>query len=134
RVGTFGVIGLILYFLGMWICLRQANWQMVLLFPILGRSAILVSAGVSTYAKESGLGKSIVDTAKGLHILLGLSATLLVAVLLDLQLVIPVIAAFIIVFLLTKRISKILKGITGDVLGMLVEVSQCVFLLFGVLL
>ncbi len=134
RVGTFGVIGLVLYFLGMWILLKEANWQLVLLFPIVGRSAILVTAGMSTYAKESGLGKNIVETANMKHILWGIFVSLILGLSLNVFLAIPILVTFLFVALLTKRVSKILLGITGDVMGMMVEVSQGVFLLIGVLL
>lgn len=134
RVGTFGVIGLALYFLGMWVALKQSNWQMVLLFPVVGRSMILVASGMSSYAKERGLGKSIVDAAHGVHILLGILVPLAVALLLKVTLMIPLLGTLLVVVLLTKRVHKILLGITGDVLGMMVEVSQCVFLLLGVLI
>lgn len=135
RVGTFGVIGLVLYFLGMWVALKQANWQVVFLFPIVGRCTILITAGLSNYAKESGLGKSIVEATHVKHIVYSVLVAFIASMLLGgIYLVLPVLLTFLVVLVLTKRISKILLGITGDVMGMMVEVSQVVFLLSAVVL
>lgn len=134
RVGTFGVIGLILYFLGMWITLKEADWQMLFLFPVIGRSGIVVTAGISKYAKEKGLGKSIVEATNLRHVAYAILFTVLVSMILKLNLVIPVLITFFVVVFLTKRISVVLNGITGDVMGMMVEVSQCIFLMMAVFL
>lgn len=134
RVGSFGVIGLVLYFLGMWVVLKQANWQMVFLFPVVGRCGILVVAGLSKYAKESGLGKSIVEAAHSIHIFYSVLFVVFLSLILGNYLVFSVIFTILVVVLLTRRVSKILRGITGDVMGMMVEVSQVVFLLSAVMI
>lgn len=132
RVGSFGAIGIVIYLLGMWIALRYADWQTVLIFPIIGRSAILLSAGISSYAKETGMGKTVVDAAHRSHVIYAIGITSVVTICVDYRLIIPVMLSFLIVLVVTRYVSKILGGITGDVMGMLVEVSQLIFLLLGV--
>ena len=129
RIGSFGVVGLIIYFGTMIISLQYVNWMIILLFPLVGRSSILLAAGISQYAKEKGMGKIIVDATKPIHLIYGLVLSFGIGALLDIKSLIPMGITFVLVFLMTKGISKKLSGITGDIMGMTVEVSQCVFLL-----
>jgi len=134
RVGAFGVVGLVIYFLGLYIGLvevvqMEQGWLYVLLMPIVGRTMALVGAGFSTYAKNEGLGKSLIDGTKpcvsiSLIIVLCVSAYFI-----SMSVLISLILTIILVLVMIWRIHTILDGITGDVVGLLVEVSQVAFLL-----
>lgn len=134
RMGSFGVIGLILYFVTLFVLFQYVDWRILLLFPLVGRSSVLIAAGISKYAKEKGLGKVIVEgTGKG-HILYALLISFAIGALMSLKLLIPISICFITVYCITKRISHRLSGITGDIMGMMIELSQCIFLFAAILL
>lgn len=134
RIGTFGVISLILYFLCMFIVLQVVDWQVLFIYPIIGRASVLLGAGISKYARESGLGKVIVDSANIRHVIYSVLLTIIIGGIVDIKMVISIGITFIWVIFVTLNINNKLSGITGDVMGMLIESSQCVFLLAVILI
>lgn len=134
HIGAFGAIGLILYFIGMFIgfeeVLQQSGSIVVLIcMPIVARAITVCVVGFCKYAKPSGLGKGMVDSIRPLSGSIIMSITLLLGFLLSFQMGISIVATFLIMALIVFRIHKSLNGITGDVLGATVEISQVVFLL-----
>ncbi len=142
RIGAFGAIGLIIYFLGLYIGLFEViklekiivgrltvGMVTVIIMPIIGRIMALISAGFSRYAKESGMGKSLIDENKPLVSVILIMLLCVVSFLVSIEFLIAVVATICIGLLITWRVHKILNGITGDVVGMILEVSQVVFLL-----
>lgn len=140
RIGAFGVVGLILYFLGIYIGLGQlmlidvtffgidGRFWFLTLMPVVGRMMALISAGFSDYAKDRGLGKSLMDRFTSL---VSYSLIVLLCVggyFLDLKVAIACGATVIVAQWIIYRIHKILRGITGDVIGMIIEMSQIIFL------
>ncbi len=134
HVGAFGVVGLILYFMGMYVGIFAASGEKtfpIILFsmPVVGRSMGLIGAGISRYAKEEGLGKAVVDEANPLSS--GITVVILtfffwwVAPWLGLSFLLVLFVMMGILY----RLHRILEGITGDVLGFLIEVGQVMFLL-----
>lgn len=134
RIGSFGVIGLILYFAFLLITFQHVDWTIILLFPLVGRGSVLLAAGSSNYAKEKGMGKLIVDAAGPNHIIYAIVLTIAVGALLDMKNILPICITYVLVLIMTQVIRKKLSGITGDIMGMTVEVSQCIFLLLATLL
>lgn len=134
RVGAFGVIGLVLYFLGIYVGLMEVvqleqGLLYVFLMPIVGRIMALVGAGFSSYAKAEGLGKDLVEGTKPI---VSISLIILVCIgayAINITVLISVILTILLVFLIIWRLHKILGGITGDVIGLLIEVGQVAFLL-----
>jgi len=134
RVGAFGVIGLIIYFMGLYIGLFEVaklelGWLYVLVMPVVGRTMALIGSGISKYAKKEGLGKSLVDGTKPVVSFIAVMLLCVGAYLININVFISVAVTVVIVFMIIWRIHIILGGITGDVVGMLVEISQVVFLL-----
>lgn len=142
RIGAFGAIGLILYFLGMYIGLSQlllihgsvlANLDLALvtivLMPVVGRTMALISAGFSSYAKEGGMGKSLITEntplVSGILIVLLCVGCFFLGKVLFTAMMLTILLSL----LITRNVHKVLKGITGDVVGMIVEVSQVIFIL-----
>lgn len=138
RIGTFGVVGIALYILSMIIILAEVP-EACFLFPVAGRSGALLSCAMSGYARDSGLGKTIVEGTKARHVVFSaaLSLTAVFAMFLirkDLAAVtIPVAAlavSLVFVFFITRSISKKLSGITGDVVGFVIETSSVFYIMF----
>ena len=142
HIGTFGVLGIVAWFSGMVVMLSLAPW-VCLVFPVAGRSMALFSAATNSYARESGMGKVIIDGTNGWHVVFsvlisGLSVFLLFPFGADLTMIIAVAISYFIVFLLSwihiKCISRKLSGITGDVIGYVIELSGFLLVLVTVLI
>lgn len=134
HIGAFGVVGIILYFMGMYVGLYEVMhtelFPVILIsMPVIGRSVALIGAGLSRYAKPEGLGKAIVDRVGPLTSLM-LSLVLVAAYFVFFPMIgLSIIVTLVVMLYILWRIHRTLDGITGDVLGALVEISQIVFLI-----
>ena len=139
RMGTFGVLTIVMYSIGMIILIPQVSRASILLFPLAGRAASILCAATHKYAKEQGLGKSFIDGSKGLYVLLSIILYSVLYYLIEgvasyqdaLIAFLPLIAAGLFVWILVHNISNKLNGITGDVVGYSVEMSQISYLAFS---
>ncbi|TCT15519.1 cobalamin-5'-phosphate synthase [Natranaerovirga pectinivora] len=127
-IGAFGVISLVLYFLTFFVFLNP-QWQVVLAFPIVGRCVGLITCGLFNYAKNEGMGKAMVDKATLKYALYAFVFGLVSTYLLGWVTLFAYGITVIISLLMVLRINKILGGITGDVIGLILETSQILFLI-----
>jgi adenosylcobinamide-GDP ribazoletransferase len=135
RIGSFGVISLILYFISMVTIIGYSDPVTILLFPLVGRCFALLICSISEYAKESGMGKEFVEKTKYSYVIFGFVLLFsLIIVFNKLLLIGAVFITGIIVLFVNNSIHKKLGGITGDVIGMTIEFSQVIFLLSAYLL
>ncbi len=141
RVGAFGVIGLILAFMGLYLGLLEVlklegslygiDIRVIIigLMPFISRTIALITAGFSSYAKSDGFGKVLIDRFSPL---VSISLIVLLCVVSSFFHIYMVIGLAITLFLsqvINHRIHKLLGGITGDVIGLMIECSQIIFLL-----
>lgn len=133
RIGTFGAISLILVLVGDMLCMMALKrWAWILLFPMVGRSAGLWTAYAFDYAREEGLGKTVVDNTTLSMCLSATVATLGLSFLfLDLSAVLAAVLATLAVLGFVGKIAQRLGGITGDTIGLSIELSQLFFLIFA---
>ena len=128
RSGSFGVLGLIFASAAYLVLLNYAPWQAVLLFPVIGKCTPALASNWSPYIRAKGMAELFCRNAtKGV-----LCFDLLLAIAAGFALGVPFgIAAIISLCVcvgITLRVKHILGGITGDILGLLCEVSQLTFL------
>ena len=135
HIGTFGVVAIVLYLLGMAAFLTEVP-ETCLFFPLIGRSASLLSCASNSYARTSGMGKSIIDGTKPKHVIFAMILTVISAAALyfisaNAAASIIVIIAFAVsmlsVFFISRSISRKLGGITGDVIGFVIETSSLIY-------
>lgn len=132
RLGSFGAIGLILLVLTLWngytilIPLLPAAF---LIMPVLGRYNALQSCAFSTYAEGGGgLGKRIVELTKPWYLLLHLLYLLPGAYLLTgLGGLAAVALTMVCGLLFMVYLKGKFGGITGDTIGMTIELSQGIY-------
>ncbi len=133
-IGTFGVVGLCLYFLGMLVGLSMAEPMAVLLMPVVSRTIGLLFCSFGNYPKDAGMGQPMVDYGKWYH---GVSSVLLIFCVLYAAGTWYLIAGLVTCLLMAVfflRTTQVIGGITGDVIGASIEVSQVIWLLsFAVL-
>lgn len=136
RIGSFGVIGLILYFLIFYQCTLELEAIYIVLMPFVGKSAAAFVAGFSEYARSTpGMGTIFINehTKKSsseilfLNLLIGFIA-------LGIEGLLIVGITFTLAFLMMKWIQGKIGGMTGDTVGFTVEVCQMTFLLIAVII
>jgi len=140
RLGAFGAIGLILLIMTYWMSFTVVlpEYSMVLLImPVFGRVAAIMSTCFSTYAPGGGgLGKRFVEMTKLHHfIIYSLSVLVYATVILGYAGFVAVVLSFIPGLLLMLNLQKKIGGMTGDTIGMTIELNQVFFLvIFSVMI
>ncbi|MDO4753886.1 MAG: adenosylcobinamide-GDP ribazoletransferase [Bacillota bacterium] len=134
HIGTFGVLGIIMVYLINIGALSGMIIPEILIFPYIARIHAYFVASFLPYAKESGMGKTFVDSADirvalahyivfgvvtGLFFDVGMYGTILTSA--GLSLVFAITAAG----LSYRKIG----GLTGDSMGMMIELSQTGYML-----
>lgn len=142
RIGTFGVLAVCIYVVGMVLFMARANVAAVWLFPLAGRTAGLLCARAFPYARQQGMGKSFTDAAKTVHVIAAavVYAAAAVAVSFDFAalrmdtlffaaLAVPYVLSVGTVVFAAAGMAKKLGGMTGDSIGFCIETAQLVYLL-----
>ncbi|MEN8904326.1 MAG: adenosylcobinamide-GDP ribazoletransferase, partial [Clostridiales bacterium] len=135
RIGTYGVLSLVLIiFLNISIIkeLLILNSAFIIVFPIVGRSSGLLCSSLSNYARNdnTSLGKNFVVYCSFRELLIGLFFYFLFFfILLKKEMFLLSIVPLFVAFLLTKYFSKKIGGITGDIIGAVIELSQTFYLI-----
>jgi adenosylcobinamide-GDP ribazoletransferase len=134
RIGTFGAVALMLILTlkiaALYSLVQTAQWQALLLTPMLSRLAMVLGAYRSIYPRpEGGLGKSFCEQLSFRHVAGALLLTLAgIAASAPLLGGILLLSGLVCVGLLRFCSQRWLGGITGDVLGALNEISEAVLL------
>lgn len=152
RVGSFGVLAMLFFFTFYMVMFQYIPRESLLLLPVVGKSASLISAFIGDYARPEGMGKLIVSYTGKRELLIAVFLPCLMAIMIPLlfcyvdageqrvgdlyfiTLILQIIAYFLAVFfsfiaviVATRACQRKLGGITGDTMGMVCELSQMVF-------
>jgi adenosylcobinamide-GDP ribazoletransferase len=105
--------------------------SVLILMPVAGRIGSLVGSGFSVYARRGeGLGKSFIECCGFKEVIFG---TLIYSVIFyavkGLSGLALSIVLFITALILVKFLSRKIGGATGDILGAVCELNQCIFLI-----
>lgn len=128
-IGTFGVVGLCLYFIGMFVGLMTVSPLVVLLMPVVARVIGLLVCAFGKYPRQAGMGQPLVDYGRWYH---GVISLLLLAIVLIFAGESYLIAGGVTLLLMLVffiRTTQVIGGITGDVIGAAVEITQVLWLL-----
>lgn len=131
RIGSFGVIALILYFMAFFIAALDAPPLYLIWMPVVGKTLGFCFAGFSPYARpDQGMGYVFITEitrAKSCVYALGLFG--LTFFLFGLTGIGALLLATGVGALLTLDAHKKIGGMTGDTVGLVIEVTQMAFLL-----
>lgn len=137
RVGAFGIVGVVSLIMLKLVLLHEMplpiKREALLLFPVMGRWAMVVASSLSIYARRKGTGKAFVDYCGRKELVVASLITLIIVggllKILGLELFFFILA---LTLLLTRFISKRIGGMTGDTLGAVNEIMEvgALFILF----
>lgn len=141
RLGTFGGISLILILLSRYIIYYDIilntnfiinGFNIVLLAPIVSRAIVVFFAYNRKYAREdTGLGDLFVGKVNLKDILINQLSLVLFISIINYKIIIIYIIVLIFMIIVRRHIEKILNGITGDILGFSIEISEILFMLIA---
>ncbi|MBF7096873.1 adenosylcobinamide-GDP ribazoletransferase [Alkalibacter mobilis] len=130
RVGAFGVLGIIVLFALLTTFLKYADPFIILIMPVAGRSGAIISASLTSYAKERlDLGGRFVQETKLKHAFISILFTVALALVFGIKYLIPVGFSIVFAFISTKWIERKIGGTTGDTIGMIIETTQAAFII-----
>jgi adenosylcobinamide-GDP ribazoletransferase len=140
RIGTNGTVAIFLLLAFKVILISAILQEMpdkfalipyMLVIPAIARNNIIITSGISDYARDTdGMGKSIVDNTGIKQIIIGTVITMAISIpIVQFKFIalfaVPVIFALI----FTSYVKFKIGGITGDVIGATIEISEVLVLL-----
>ncbi|MFA5523112.1 MAG: adenosylcobinamide-GDP ribazoletransferase [Tissierellales bacterium] len=130
RIGAFGVLSIL--FLVIWnlIFTSYIDTRFIILVPVVGRSAAILSASISKYAREGqGMGKAFVEKCGAKEAIFAvIFSSILTILFLNPKAIIILTITCLVVLILTKNICRKIGGMTGDTIGAVIELSQGIFI------
>lgn len=138
-VGAFGVSAIVIVLLGQFIFLNSINPQFkgvaLIFMPAIARYGVTYAGFFYKPVKKTGLATSF-QKSSGILILATVFMVLIASVIIfeQKQTVIPVLASFAFIPILASLLTKKIGGLTGDIYGAIIEITQMSTLLFFSLL
>ncbi len=135
RIGSNGVLAIVMVLalktVGIKLALDYGLWWVLLAMPIAGRFAVVFAAWKGKTPREQGMGNLFIG--KATLPIVALNAVVLLALTPFLGYApFAVVLALSFTLWLIKAVTKLIGGITGDVLGTIIELNEVVYL-FGFL-
>lgn len=122
--GPAAVVILVVFLLLKFSSLIQIEWQVLLLAPILARTAVMGLLATTPYVREGGMGETAVQHLPKAAVWFVLILVLCISVLLLKEKSIALIIIFLITYLLRRVMIKRIDGTTGDTAGAMLEVIE----------
>ncbi|MBN2040593.1 MAG: adenosylcobinamide-GDP ribazoletransferase [Spirochaetes bacterium] len=133
RIGTTGALALIMVIIskpGLLVSFDSSSiLKCLLIMPVVSRMNIVWAAGITSYAKKDGLGLGIVKTTGMKEVIIASVIAVGVSVyFLKFAALAVFPAAVLFVFLFVSYVKKKIGGITGDIIGAVIELTEIVVL------
>ncbi|AGA69717.1 cobalamin-5'-phosphate synthase [Desulfitobacterium dichloroeliminans LMG P-21439] len=139
HVGAFGAVSTMVFLLLKFTLLAElfslgslAALYLVLFMPIIARWIFLIGVYYFPYAREKGLGKGFHEASqntKWIFISQGLLLLLLTYTILNWSGLVGFSLATLGIFFFTRKVARLLGGLTGDLYGASIELAELFFLL-----
>lgn len=138
RIGTNGTVILILYFITKTVLISEiitTNPKYLIIFPIIARLSTPVNAGLSNYARKSGMSNAIISENGIFEAIFSLALSIiLVFYIIDIKGIVAISIAFIFIIIFMLNVRKKIDGITGDTMGACLELTSILVLFLGIIL
>ena len=138
RIGTNGTVILILYFITKTTLTSEIimiNPKYLIICPIIARLSTPVNAGLSNYARKSGMSNAIISENGIFEAIFSLALSIiLVFYIIDIKGIITIFIAFIFIIIFMLNVRKKIDGITGDTMGACLELTSILVLFLGIVL
>ena len=138
RIGTNGAVVLILYFITKTVLISEiitTNPKYLIIFPIIARLSTPINAGLSDYARKSGMSNAIISENGIFEVIFSLALSIiLVFYIIDIKGIITIFIAFIFIIIFMLNVRKKIDGITGDTMGACLELTSILVLFLGIVL
>lgn len=128
QTGVYGVISIGFWFVFYVVLLNYAPYEALIILPVVGKSAPIISASAGHYIRQEGLGKVFAEHAKGPALVMATLLPILVSLFVEPFFIGAIGLAFLAVLIATKQFERTIGGITGDTMGFVCELSQMVFI------
>lgn len=136
RIGTNGTVILILYFITKTVLTSEIimiNPKYLIICPIIARLSTPVNAGLSNYARKSGMSNAIISENGIFEVIFSLTLSIiLVFCIIGIKGIIAISIAFIFIIIFMLNVRKKIDGITGDTMGACLELTSILVLFLGI--
>lgn len=138
RIGTNGTVILILYFITKTVLTSEIimiNPKYLIICPIIARLSTPVNAGLSNYARKSGMSNAIISENGIFEAIFSLALSIiLVFYIIGIKGIVAISIAFIFIIIFMLNVRKKIDGITGDTMGACLELTSILVLFLGIVL
>ena len=138
RIGTNGTVILILYFITKTVLTSEIimiNPKYLIICPIIARLSTPVNAGLSNYARKSGMSNAIISENGIFEVIFSLALSIiLVFYIIGIKGIVAIFIAFIFIIIFMLNVRKKIDGITGDTMGACLELTSILVLFLGIIL
>lgn len=140
RLGTFGGVGLIillltrgaLYYEVLNASFIKNSLMIVLISSIAARGIVMFFSYKRRYARENeGLGDLFIGKVTIKELLINQVILISIIILIDYKFLVVYLLTLLIMLLVRRYIESILNGVTGDILGFSIELSEIIFMFFS---
>ncbi|WP_129409248.1 adenosylcobinamide-GDP ribazoletransferase [Marinitoga lauensis] len=130
RIGTFGVLGLIMVLFSDIIFSYYTDYIYMILMPAVGRSSGILAAAISEYSRKNGLGNLFIDNCNLKTFFISFLIISPILLFYKPFIIFPILLTYLGTVFITQQIKKKIDGMTGDTIGLIIEFSQLFFLMF----
>ena len=131
RIGSFGVITLILIVLSQYVLFSFSSIETVFMMPVAGRASAIAACWNKKYAKNSkGMGTAFIENINSRVVAVNLIILSVFSMLSWYRAIIftACFAAIAVSYFISTLIDEKIGGMTGDTCGAIIEISQIVFM------
>lgn len=132
--GPAAVVVLLLVLLLKFLAIIVVEWEVLLLAPVLGRTAAMLLLATTPYVRQGGMGESAVNNLSKMAVWVVALLVIVLSVVLLEKSGLGLLLLFVIGYLFRLMMIKRINGTTGDTTGALVEVMEVSTLIIFVLL
>lgn len=137
RIGAVGTVAIVFTLFAKFILIKNSVIYfpyLLIIAPMGGRYSINFLAKRLEYAKESGLGKFIVDNTDFETFLISSLFLLISVIIINVSLIVVLLLFYLFLIFLSNFYYKKFGGVTGDMFGCSVEMSELFILCAGIII